>query len=175
MENWIYAGWPVLWKTVVSCFVIFVIILSITRISGLRTFAKMSSFDFASTIAIGSILAAVVMNGGQSLLKGGVALGSIVALQSIYTLLCRKWTAFGKMAQNQPVLLMRNGVVFHEALDAVNMGESDLYAKLREANALKLEEVRAVVFETTGDVSVLHGDVDEVDEVLLEGVCNKYR
>ncbi|MGB3773771.1 MAG: hypothetical protein WA951_00805 [Leeuwenhoekiella sp.] len=58
--------------------VIFTIIILITRVSGLRTFAKMYSFDFASTIAIGSILAMVVMNSEQSLLKGAIALASSI-------------------------------------------------------------------------------------------------
>ena len=40
---------------------------------------------------------------------------------------------------------------------------------LREANALQLSQVRAVILEDTGDVSVLHGP-EEVDDELLEGV-----
>lgn len=39
--------------------------------------------------------------------------------------------------------------------------------KLREANVLDLSQVRAVILETTGDVSVLHGDV--CSEKLLQG------
>ena len=34
----------------------------------------------------------------------------------------------------------------------------DVRAKLREANVLDYSQIRAVVFETTGDVSVLHTD-----------------
>lgn len=174
MENWIYAGMPVILKTVVTCVGIFAVIILITRVSGLRTFAKMSSFDFASTIAIGSILAAVIMNGQQSMLKGGVALASIVALQSMYAWMGRKWSGFADVAQNQPILLMRDGEIFHKALDAVNVGEDTLMAKLREANAMSLGEVRAVVFETTGDVSVLHGEAEEFEERLLQGVNDEY-
>ena len=74
---------------------IFTIIIVITRISGLRTFAKMSSFDFASTIAIGSILASVVMNTDQSLLKGGVALAGIVLFQTLFAFVALSAWAVG--------------------------------------------------------------------------------
>jgi uncharacterized membrane protein YcaP (DUF421 family) len=48
---------------------------------------------------------------------------------------------------------------------------ADVLAKLREANVLRMEEVRAVVLESTGDISVLHADDDtELQDVLLEGV-----
>lgn len=54
------------------------------------------------------------------------------------------------------------GDIIQENLDRVNMTESDLFGKLREANALNSGQVKAVVFETTGDVSVLHTDDDSV-------------
>ena len=49
------------------------------------------------------------------------------------------------------------------------MTRSDVLAKLREANVLAMTDVRAVVLETTGDISVLHGDA-QVDDILLAGV-----
>jgi len=43
--------------------------------------------------------------------------------------------------------------------------------KLREANVLRLSQVRAVVFETTGDISVLHTtDNTELDKIIMEDV-----
>lgn len=50
--------------------------------------------------------------------------------------------------------------------------ESDLRAKLREANVLELSQVQAVVFETTGDIAVLHSDKasQTVEAWLLEDV-----
>lgn len=50
---------------------------------------------------------------------------------------------------------------------------ADLLAKLREANVPRLDQVRAVVMETTGDVSVLHAGSEDrgiLDEELLDGV-----
>ena len=50
--------------------------------------------------------------------------------------------------------------------------EGDLRVKLREANVLRLLEVKAVVFETTGDISVLHSSKDE-DGWIVKGVLDK--
>jgi uncharacterized membrane protein YcaP (DUF421 family) len=73
-----------------------------------------------------------------------------------------------RILQNQPVLLMRDGRIIGEALTQTRISRDNLYAKLREANVLDPAQVRAVVLETTGDVSVLHGE--KMEEVLLEGV-----
>ena len=51
------------------------------------------------------------------------------------------------------------------------MTEDDVRAKLREANVAGYDEVRAVVLETTGSVSVLDG-AREIDHDLLRGVRN---
>lgn len=171
MEDWLTAPGDVLLKTAASAILIFVVIVVYVRLAGLRTFAKMSSFDFASTIAIGSILASVVMNTGTSLLKGAVALGTILLFQQLYAGLKFRSNTFEDAAENDPVLLM-DGTTFLEAnMKKTGVSRSDLIAKLREANVIRLTQVKAVVLETTGDISVLHQESDApMDDLLLEGV-----
>ena len=156
---------------ILNSVIIFIVILVITRLAGLRTFAKMSPLDFASTIAIGSILATSILSSETSLLNGTFALGTIVFMQIVYGRLMKNFSAFHKLASNKPLFLMRNGIVLKENLDRSGVSREDLMAKLREANALKLSNVKAVVFETTGDVAVLHGEGSEdVDDSILIGI-----
>ena len=65
---------------------------------------------------------------------------------------------------------MAGSEILHDNLRKSNMTESDLMGKLREANAFDLDQVLAVIFETTGDVSVLHSADGKVQPKLLEGV-----
>jgi uncharacterized membrane protein YcaP (DUF421 family) len=51
---------------------------------------------------------------------------------------------------------MWHGKILHDKLKACNVGEDDLIAKLREANVHDFKDVKAVIFESTGDVSVIH-------------------
>lgn len=172
MENWITASLPILIKVLTTILIIFSVTIVITRISGLRTFAKMTSFDFASTIAIGSILASVVLNADQSIVKASVALAGIVFFQFLFSFLNRKSDVFSRVVTNKPVLLMRDGKILYENLTKSNVDVLDLTAKLREANVLNLSEVKAVVFESTGDISVLHtSDTSKIiSEEILEGI-----
>ncbi|GAA3515581.1 DUF421 domain-containing protein [Aquimarina addita] len=169
METWIYANAQTILKVFISIILIFSIVIIITRISGLRTFAKMSSFDFSSTIAIGSIIAAVIMNSGQSIVKGAVALGGIILFQALFSFAIRKSKFLQSLFTNKPQLLMRNGEILYDNLSKCNIGEHDLIAKLREANVLHFDEVLAVVLESTGDISVLHSsdDTQLMDKILL--------
>ena len=70
---------------------------------------------------------------------------------------------------NEPLMIMWGQDILEDNLKAAKMTRSDLMAKLREANVLRMEQVQAVIFEQTGDVSVLHGE-GPVDETLIAGV-----
>ncbi len=63
-------------------------------------------------------------------------------------------------------MLMKDGVICHQALTATRVMEDDLIGMLREANALDLSHVRAVILETTCDISVLHSR--NIDNKLLQ-------
>ncbi|WP_179344990.1 DUF421 domain-containing protein [Winogradskyella ursingii] len=154
---------------ILSVLGIFTIVIVITRIFGLRTFAKMSSFDFASTIAVGSILASIILNNDYSLLKGGIALATIIGFQTLFSYLVRRSDFFQKLFTNKPQLIMWNGEIQYENLKKCNVGKDDLIAKLREANVHSFNEVKAVIFESTGDVSVIHNSENKsIDEDLLQ-------
>lgn len=156
---------------VISVLGIFSIIIILTRIFGLRTFAKMSSFDFASTIAVGSVLASVILNTDYSLLKGAITLVAIIGFQTLFSYMVRKNEWFKSIFTNKPQLLMRNGEILYEALKKSNIGKNDLIAKLREANVHDYSEVKAVIFESTGDISVIHNNEHkDISEDLLVDV-----
>lgn len=72
---------------------------------------------------------------------------------------------------NKPVELLRKGKISKDNLRLTGVSENDLMAKLREANALNLNNVLSVVLETTGDISVIHSsDTDEVSDQIMKGV-----
>ena len=64
---------------------IYIALVLLTRLSGKRSFSKMSSFDFAITVAIGSIIATVIISKSVALQEG------IIGLISLYLKINEKW------------------------------------------------------------------------------------
>lgn len=169
-QKWITSSADTIPLILLSAFGIYATIIIFTRIAGKRSFSKMSSFDFAITIAIGSVIASTIVSKSVSLLQGMTALLAIYFLQLI-TAQLRKLPFFEKMIDNKPMLIMKDGIVLHKNLKKALMTESDLQAKLREANVIQLSEVKAVIFETTGDVSVLHTQEEkDIDDWILKEI-----
>ncbi len=138
----------------------------VVRLIGLRSFSKMTAFDFITTVATGSLLGNAAAAGSWTgfFIANGAMLALLAAQAGIAELRVRsvKWL---RVVENEPIVLMREGVMDEETMNKTRVTKSDLLAKLREANVLDFSQVRAVVLETTGDISVLHGD--HLNEELL--------
>lgn len=144
-------------------------VVLLIRINGLRSLSKMTNFDFVMTVALGSLVAgAAQATDWKGFAQAMVAMAGLFLIQFLSAQIRKASDTAEDVMQNDPVFLMRDGEFFDRALERTRVAKSDLIAKLREANALDLSQVRAVVLETTGDVSVLHGD--RLDETLIENV-----
>lgn len=144
-------------------------VVLLIRINGLRSLSKMTNFDFVMTIALGSLLASAAQASrwepfGQCL----AAMAALFLVQWLAARIRKESDGFEGVVQNEPVFLFKDGSFCEAALEETRVARSDVLAKLREANCLSFDDAYAVVLETTGDVSVLHGG--EVDERILEGI-----
>jgi uncharacterized membrane protein YcaP (DUF421 family) len=170
--TWIWAEGDAALMVVLSAVALYGLLILYTRLVGLRSFSKMSGFDFAITVAVGSVLASVTLWQKPTLWEGAVALGALFGLQFVVGNLRKRIPGVTTAIDNAPLLLMDGPEVRSDNLRRANMTEADLRAKLREANVTQLEQVRAVVMESTGDVSVLHAppDAPALDDGLLADV-----
>lgn len=152
-----------------SCLGIYVAVIVYTRIFG----SKMSSFDFAMTVAVGSVIATTILSETVNLIEGCIGLLAIYVLQLSAAYLWRyKW--FGNMIDNRPTLLMDGSHLLEKNMKAVRVTRSDIRSKLREANVVNLSEVKAVIFETTGDIVVLHKEhAKDIDEWIMADVIKE--
>ncbi len=152
-------------------------LLLLTRLTGLRSFAKMSSFDFAITVAFGSLLATVIVSRQPPLLQGVAALVVLFVIQYTVSRLRLRSSALAALVDNKPLLLMVGSEILDDNLKEGRMTRADLNSKLRLAGISHRDQVLAVVMETTGDVSVIKGAMGEtqLDMDLFEGVRDAER
>ena len=70
MTSWISSSAESLLMVALSGVGIYLALMLFTRLLGLRSFSKMSSFDFAVTVALGTVLAATLLTPDPSLVQG---------------------------------------------------------------------------------------------------------
>lgn len=171
MENYFGISIDKVLAIISATFLIFIAIITLTRLSGKRSFSKMSSFDFASTIAIGSIIASGILLNDVTPAVAIVALSTLFTLQTLIAYF-RRYVFFHNIIDNKPLLLMDGETILFENLKKARVTENDLRSKLRASNVMQLSEIRAVVMESTGDLSVIHSSENDsqIDEWIMNGV-----
>ena len=150
---------------------LYAVLILASRISGLRAYSKMSGFDFPLTVAVGSLLAATILTPDPPLVRSIVLLAGLLLMQAAVAWVRSRFESVRSAMDDKPLLLVRHGKLLENNIRQARVAESEIRAKLREANALSLSAVHAVILETTGDVSVLHGDVSGgVDDWIMSDV-----
>ena len=167
---WFLIDWQQVVGIVLSVIGFYFCLILFTRINGLRSFSKLSSYDFAMTIAIGSIMASTVLSSSTSLLQGLTAVGMLFLLQALVSLLRRRTKSVKELVDNQPIILMAQGEFFKDNLKEANISIDDIKQILRKNGIKSKSEVFAVVMETTADISVIKTSDTSPDWSLFDDI-----
>jgi uncharacterized membrane protein YcaP (DUF421 family) len=135
---------------VLSYFALFLFI----RISGKRTLAKLTAFDFVVTVTLGSILSSMILR-KVPLAEGAVALALIILLQYLLAFGAKNSKKLEKVINSEPTLLYYNGSFLNQAMAKEVVTEDSIYAAVREFRIYRMEDVEAVVMEINGKLTVV--------------------
>lgn len=142
-------------RTLLFGTVAYVALVLMLRLTGKRTLSKMNAFDLVVTVALGSTLAAVLLDSSVPLVDGLVALGLLVALQFVITWASVRSGAVRKVVKSEPTLLAMDGDYLRAAMRRERVTQDEIDAALRSEGFDDLASVRCVVLETNGKLSVI--------------------
>jgi uncharacterized membrane protein YcaP (DUF421 family) len=151
----IFSSWESSVRVLVVGVAAYLALVVIVRIAGKRALSKMNAFDLVVSVALGSTLATVLLSKDVALLEGVLGLALLVALQWVIAWSSRRYAAFARAVKAEPTLLLEDGRMLHDALDAQRVMEEEVLQAVRSAGHASLDSVAAVVLETDGSFSVM--------------------
>jgi len=155
MEKIFFDNWETVARIVINTTLAYAAMVILLRISGKRTLSKMNAFDFIVTVALGSSLATVALSRSVPLLDGVLAFIIFISLQYALTWLSVRFKAVKKIITNEPVLLLYQGKMLHDVMRRERITEEEICVAARESGTTDLQDIHAVVLETTGTISVI--------------------
>lgn len=124
------ASWGAIALVVVSTVAAYLALVMFSRMAGLRSFAQMTNFDMAATVAFGSMVATTAVSTRVSLLQGAIGLVVLFVTQALIAQV--RMRRLGTDAvDSRPRLLMSGTHVLSDNLSRAQMTRDDLRAKLR--------------------------------------------
>lgn len=133
-------------------------VVLILRLSGKRTLAKLSAFDLVVTVAFGSTLATILLNGDVSWAEGALALTLLAALQFVVAWTTARFPYGRQVVTARSTLLLRDGQPLLDALRSQRLTVPEVRQAVRSAGLGDLGAVAAVVLESDGSMSVVSAE-----------------
>ncbi len=170
----IFDSWNALLDVFITAAVVYFMLILSLRISGKRTLSKWNAFDFIMTVALGSILATVILSKQVALAEGILGFLMLILLQYLITKFSVRFPGFRDLVKSEPTLLFDQGDFLDDALKSQRVTKSEVRAAIRESGIVSLEDVDAVVLETDGSFSVM-GKSENSSRSALVDVDNEER
>jgi len=153
-----FDSWSDIVRVVLVGAATYVALVALLRLSGKRTLAKLNAFDLVVTVALGSILATILLSSDVSWAEGVVALALLVLLQLLVTWSSSRLGRSRSIVTAKPTTVLRDGVADERALAAQRLTVAELRQAVRSSGIGGLDEVARVVVESDGTLSVIPRD-----------------
>jgi uncharacterized membrane protein YcaP (DUF421 family) len=157
-----------LWEVAAKAALMYLIAVLALRAGQRRTLAQWTAIDFAAAVAVGAIVGRTALAHGQSFLVGAVALVTILAMHSL-AMAGRFSPTIAKLVDHRVRVLVSNGILRRDQLRLCGLTDNDVIAKLRQLGVHRLDEVRYVLYETKGELTVVRNE-DAQGELVTIGL-----
>ena len=150
-----FDGWAGPLRILVVGLAAYIGLIVLLRATGKRTLSKMNAFDLIVTVALGSTLATVLLDDALPLADGLSALALLVMLQYLITWASVRSPMIRGLVKSEPTLLVRDGHHLPVAMRRARVTMDEVDAALRQQGIAEISQVRMVMLETDGSLSVV--------------------
>lgn len=135
---------------------IYVVLLLVFRLTGKRTLAQVTTFDFVILLIVSEATQQALLGEDFSLVHAALVIVTLVLLQRGSDFLAWRFKPFERVTDGVPSLLVSDGAVLKDALDLNRLDESDVMEAARSKQGLeRLDQVKWAVLEASGDITIV--------------------
>lgn len=135
---------------------IYLFVMFAFRFAGQRTLAQITNFDLVLVLIIGDATQNVIVGDDTSLWTAGVAIATLVLLDVLIGRGKQAWPQFDTVADGLPVVIVAQGILFHERMNKQGVDLEDILAAARDRQGItRIEDVEYAVLEKSGGISIV--------------------
>lgn len=135
---------------------VYVFLLILTRISGKRTLAEVTTFDFVLLLVISETMDVALMSDEFSVTSSAIMATSMIFVSVLLSLIEQKFDKLKKWTDGRPVIILSDGRPFHERLKRNRVDEYDILESARRLQGLeRLDQIKYAVLEKDGGITII--------------------
>ena len=133
----------------------YIALVTVLRVSGKRTLAKLNAFDLVVTVAVGSTLSTILLNSDVSFTEGVVALALLAGLQFVVATITARWRRGRAILTSRPAVLMIDGHFDEEVMLRERVSAEDICHAIRSSGHGDIKSIGVVILESDGSLSAI--------------------
>lgn len=143
--------WEMIFRTTIA----FASILILARILGKKQLSQLTFFHYITGITFGSIASEMASQTDVPFMDALISLIWWAMLTLILSYISLKSSKFRVIIDDEPTIIIRNGVLLDKALKKARLHMDDVMMMLREQSVFSIQDVHYAVLETNGELSVM--------------------
>jgi uncharacterized membrane protein YcaP (DUF421 family) len=141
---------------VLRALAIYAFLFLLFRISGKRTLAQVTSFDFVLLLIIGEATQQGLLGDDFSVTNAFVVVGTLILADIAMSLAQQRFPSLGRFVEGLPVVLIDNGQKVERHMKQARVDEADILERARQSQGLeRLDDVKFAVLERDGSISIV--------------------
>lgn len=144
-------------EKVIRSVVVYLFLLAGFRLAGKRQLGSLTAFDLVVLLVISNVVQNALIGNDNSLGGGLVGATVILLLNAIVAWVTFRYKRVERLVEHTPTVLVRHGRILRGNLRRERLSLPELRAALRQQGVVSLRDVRYVLLEEDGHLSVIAG------------------
>ncbi|MEQ6327627.1 DUF421 domain-containing protein [Pseudomonas sp. 905_Psudmo1] len=134
---------------------IYLALLMLFKLSGRRSLAQLTTFDFVLLLIIGEATQQALLGEDFSVTNMILVVATLIALDVGASLLKRRNDWLARLLDGSPTIIVEDGVPMQWRMDKARLTLDDVMESARESGLERLDQIRYAIIERNGKISII--------------------
>jgi uncharacterized membrane protein YcaP (DUF421 family) len=143
-------------ESVIRPALVYLFLLLSLRLTGKRTLAQITTFDFVLLLIISEASQQALIGEDNSMINGAIVVATLIGLNIVMSLVKQRSKVIDRTLDDIPVMIVTDGKPLKDRMDKERVDEDDVLDAARENHGLeRMEQIRHAFLERDGQISII--------------------
>ena len=135
---------------------VYLFVLVLLRLTGRRTLAQITTFDFVLLLIISEATQQALIGVDNSMINSAIVVSTLIGLNILMSLLKQRSSWFDRLLDDIPLVIVADGKPLKDRMHQARVDEDDVLDAARENHGLeRMEQIRHAILERDGQISII--------------------
>ena len=135
---------------------IYLLVLLLLRLSGKRTMAQLTTFDFVLLLIISEVTQQAILGNDFSVVGAALAMLTLIVLNRMSDTISWKWPRFDRLVNDGALVIVEHGEPNAELMAMSRLDVDEVLEQARSSQGIeRMDQIKYAILERTGSISVI--------------------